>query len=52
VFNGYLYNVQRLDVKPKHEHISVFKMGKLWVFKHFFDNKELFEELLDCHNKD
>ncbi|MCX6669048.1 MAG: hypothetical protein NTV25_04470 [Methanothrix sp.] len=29
-----------------------FKLGKLWVFKHFFDNKELFKALLDCYNKD
>jgi hypothetical protein len=26
------------DVTPKHKRITVFKLGKLWVFKHFFDD--------------
>jgi len=30
----------------------VFKLGKLWLFKYFFDNRELFEALLDHYNKD
>jgi hypothetical protein len=30
----------------------VFKVGKLWLFKYFFDNMELFEALLDHYNKD
>jgi hypothetical protein len=30
----------------------VFKVGKLWLFKYFFDNRELFEALLDHYNKD
>jgi len=40
------------DVVPKRKHINVFKVGKLWLFKHFFDNMELFEALLDHYNKD
>jgi hypothetical protein len=40
------------DVIPKRKRINVFKLGKLWVFKHFFDNKELFKALLDYYNKD
>jgi hypothetical protein len=40
------------DVIPKHKRINVFKLGKLWVFKQFFDNRELFNALLDCYNKD
>lgn len=39
------------DVEPKREHINVFKVGKLWLFKHFFDNRDLFEALLDYYNK-
>jgi DNA integrity scanning protein DisA with diadenylate cyclase activity len=39
-------------VIPKRKRIAVFKLGKLWVFKHFFDNKELFKALLDYYNKD
>ena len=40
------------DVIPKRKHIIVFKVGKLWVFKQFFDNRELFNALLDHYNKD
>jgi hypothetical protein len=32
--------------------IIFFKLGKLWVFKQFFDNLELFNALLDYYNKD
>jgi hypothetical protein len=40
------------DVLEKRKRIMVFKLGKLWIFKHFFDNKELFKALLDHYNKD
>jgi hypothetical protein len=40
------------DVIPKHKRITVFKLGKLWVFKHFFDDKALFLALLGNYNKD
>ena len=40
------------DVVPKRKYINVFKLGKLWLFKYFFDNRELFEALLDHYNKD
>jgi hypothetical protein len=40
------------DVVPKRKRINVFKLGKLWVFKQFFDNKDLFKALLDYYNKD
>jgi hypothetical protein len=40
------------DAVPKRKCISVFKVGKLWLFKVFFDNRELFEALLDHYNKD
>ena len=39
------------DVVPKRKSINVFKVGKLWFFKYFFDNRELFEALLDHYNK-
>jgi hypothetical protein len=41
--------VVTFDVVPKRKHIIVFK---LWVFKQFFDNGELFSALLDYYNKD
>jgi hypothetical protein len=40
------------DVIPKRKRITVFKIGKLWLFKQFFDNRELFNALLDYYNKE
>ena len=40
------------DVIPKRKRLVVFKVGKLWVFKQFFDNREVFEALLGHYNKD
>jgi hypothetical protein len=40
------------DVIPKRKRIAVFKVGKLWLFKHFFDDKEIFKALLDYYNQD
>jgi hypothetical protein len=39
------------DVIPKRKRITVFKLGKLWVFKHFFDDRALFLALLGNYNK-
>jgi hypothetical protein len=40
------------NVIEKRKLIIFFKLGKLWVFKQFFDNHELFNALLDYYNKD
>jgi hypothetical protein len=40
------------DVVPRCKHITFFKLGKLWVFKQLFDNRALFDALLDYYNKD
>jgi len=40
------------DVIERRKHITFFKLGKLWVFKQFFDNMEVFNALLDYYNKD
>ena len=40
------------DVIERRKRITFFKLGKLWVFKHFFDNQEIFNALLDYYNKD
>jgi hypothetical protein len=40
------------DVIPKRKRINMFKIGKLWLFKHFFDDKEIFRALLDHYNKE
>ena len=37
---------------PKREKINLFKIGRVWCFKHFFDDKELFRELYDYYNQD
>jgi hypothetical protein len=39
------------EVVPKRKSINVFKVGKLWLFKYFFDNRDLFEALVDHYNK-
>ena len=40
------------EVIERRKHITFFKLGKLWVFKQFFDNRTLFDALLDYYNKD
>ncbi|MCJ7443075.1 MAG: hypothetical protein MUO26_00840 [Methanotrichaceae archaeon] len=40
------------DVTRKGERILVFKVGALWVFKYFFDDKEMFKALRDHYNQD
>ena len=40
------------DVIERRKHITFFKLGKLWVFKQFFDNREVYNALLDYYNKD
>jgi len=40
------------DVIQKRKKIILFKIGKFWVFKHFFDNKEIFKALADSYNED
>ena len=41
-----------IDVKERRKRIIVFKVGKLWLFKQFFENKETFEALLGHYNQD
>ena len=40
------------DVTERHRKIIIFKIGKLWVFKYFLDDKETFKALAECYNKD
>ena len=44
--------VNTFDVIERRKRITFFKLGKLWVFKQFFDNRTLFDALLDYYNKD
>ena len=43
--------VGTFDVIPKRKRIIFFKLGNLWVFKQFFDNRVLFDALLNYYNK-
>jgi len=40
-----------LPVTPKKE-ISIIRAGSYWAFKHFFEGKEIFQELADYYDKD
>jgi hypothetical protein len=40
------------DVKESRRRIIVFKVAKLWLFKHFFEDKEIFKALLGYYNQD
>jgi hypothetical protein len=39
------------DVIERRKRITFFKLGKLWVFKQFFENRALLDALLDYYNK-
>ena len=43
--------VNTFDVIERRKCITFFKLGKLWVFKQFFDNRALFDALSDYFNK-
>ena len=47
-----LFHSNTFSKIEKREWINVFKLGKLWILKQFFDNRELFDALLDYYNKD
>jgi len=40
------------EVVERRKRIIVFKVGKLWLFKQFFEDKEIFEAMLGHYNKD
>jgi len=40
-----------LPVNPKKE-IAIIRVGSYWAFKHFFEGKEIFQELADYYDKD
>lgn len=40
------------DVIQRRKGTNLFWLGKLWVFKHFFDNKETFKALAENYNED
>jgi len=36
---------------PKREKINLFKIRKVWCFKYFFDDKEIFNELYNYYKQ-
>jgi hypothetical protein len=46
-----LSNVQAAANTEK-ERISIFKLGSLWYFKYFFDDREIFDDLSEYYNSD
>jgi hypothetical protein len=47
-----LWNLAPLMWSQNVKRITVFKVGKLWLFKYFFEDKDVFKALLDYYNKD
>jgi hypothetical protein len=41
-----------LDVIKRRKPVNFFKVGKLWLFKYFFEDKETFKALAEFYNKD
>ncbi len=39
------------DVTKRRKRVTLFKIGKLWVFKHFFDDKDIFKSLAEFYNE-
>jgi hypothetical protein len=44
--------VSTFDVIKRRKKVTLFKLGKIWVFKHFFEDKEMFKALADFYNED
>jgi hypothetical protein len=41
------------DIEPeKKKKFNFFKIGKIWCFKYFFDDKEIFNDLLEYYNRE
>jgi hypothetical protein len=40
------------DVAERRAKITVFRVGRIWTFKHFFGEKETFKELAGHYNRD
>jgi hypothetical protein len=46
-------NFPTFDIEPeKKEKLNIFKIEKIWCFKYFFDDKEIFNDLLEYYNRE
>jgi len=43
---------QTSNVNVKREKVNVFKIGDMWCFKHFFDDREIFTDLSEYYHRD
>ena len=41
-----------VDGTKRRKAITVFRIGRIWTFKHFFADKETFKELADHYSRD
>jgi len=39
------------EATARRKSINVFKVGRLWVLKQYFGDREIFKALVDCYNK-
>jgi len=46
-----LMQANTFDAVERRVSITIFKLGKLWIFKQFFDKREVFDALLDYYSK-
>lgn len=44
--------VNSFGVIQRHKKINLIRLGKLWVFKHFFDDKAIFMALAENYHED
>jgi hypothetical protein len=40
------------EVALKKKKLNIFKIGRLWYFKCFFEDKEIFRDLLEYYNRE
>ncbi len=40
------------DVVERRTKITVFRVGRIWTFKHFFGDKEIFKDLADHYSRE
>ena len=44
--------VNTFDIIERRKHLIMFKLGKHWVLKHYFDDKDVFKDLVDNYDKE
>jgi hypothetical protein len=47
-----LFSSGQVNANTEKERIYIFKLGSLWYFKYFFEDRGIFEELSGYYNRD